>query len=84
MTEQQHTLTALFDTRSEAARAVEHLVGAKITRAEIQVLLGEGAPSYTRPSGQAFYDHGATRAGSRPRSSRCGCPTRTGTPTRKA
>ncbi|MEE8628205.1 MULTISPECIES: DUF2382 domain-containing protein [Methylobacterium] len=62
-TQQQHTLTALVDTRAEAARAVEQLVEAGITRAEIQIIPGEGAASYTRPTGQSSYDRERDQGG---------------------
>lgn len=62
-TQQQHTLTALVDTRAEAARAVEQLVEAGITRAEIQIIPGEGAASYTTPTGQSSYDRERDQGG---------------------
>ena len=56
MADLQHTLTALFDTRADASRAVAALVEAGVSRAEIEILPGEGAPTYTRPASQASYD----------------------------
>ena len=52
-----HTLTAFFDTRQEAARAIEELVAAGVGRTEIELLPGERAAAYTRPPGQRSYDH---------------------------